>query len=88
MWSIISGAAALGIFLAVLTGLFHWYPAQHARAQSASSSNFRTEDGAITDFGGSATSSGFQLLNAGGQSITGDSTSTNFIMHAGALNFA
>ena len=56
-------------------------------ADDFSSENFKVRNPIIDIFGGSSTSTSFQQLNAGGQTIIGESTSTNFILRSGFLYY-
>ncbi len=56
-------------------------------AQEFSSSNFRSNNPAIDMYSGLGTSTGFSSLLTGGQSLTGESTSTNFVLHMGFMYF-
>lgn len=56
-------------------------------ADDFTSTNFISRDPINSDFGGSSNSTNFQELSAGGQVITGESTSTNFILRSGFLYF-
>ncbi len=56
-------------------------------ATDFSSTNFISRDPVITDFGGNASSTNFQQINAGGQSVTGESTSSGYILRSGFLYY-
>ncbi len=58
-----------------------------ASAEDFTSANFISRDPIFGDFGGRGDSAGFQLINAGGQTDTGESASTNFLMRIGFLYF-
>ncbi len=57
------------------------------RADDYSSPNFILRDPVITIEGGGSASTNFQYISSGGQTITGESTSTSFIHRAGFLYF-
>jgi len=52
-----------------------------------SSANFISRDPIMSDFGGRSTSTNFGQINAGGQTVIGEATSTNFIIRSGWLYF-
>jgi hypothetical protein len=56
-------------------------------AEDYSSTNFKSRDPVIDIFGGRSTSTNFEQFNAGGQTVTGESTSPNFILQSGFLYF-
>jgi len=56
-------------------------------AADFSSANFISRDPIMSDFGSRSTSTSFEQLNAGGQTVIGESTSTNFILRSGFLYF-
>ncbi len=56
-------------------------------ATDSFSANFISRDPIMSDFGGRATSTGFEQINAGGQTVIGEATSTNFIIRSGWLYF-
>ena len=56
-------------------------------ATDYSSTTFTVRDPVIDAFGRNTTSTNFQMINAGGQTAIGQSTSTNFILRAGFLYF-
>ena len=56
-------------------------------AEDSTSTNFISRDPIISDFGGDSTSSGFELIQAVGQKIIGESASINFVMKSGFLYF-
>lgn len=56
-------------------------------ATDFSSANFVSRDPVMSDFGGRATSTNFEQVNAGGQIAIGESTSTSFIIRSGFLYF-
>jgi len=58
-----------------------------AIATDSTSTNFISRDPIMSDFGGRATSTNFGQINAGGQTVTGISTSSNFILKSGFLYF-
>ncbi len=58
-----------------------------AFADRSSSTNFIIERGVIGSGGGAATSSGFNLRTSIGQPGTGISSSSNFVIRGGFLNF-
>lgn len=56
-------------------------------ADESSSAHFMVKDSDTNDFGGYATSSSFSLIDAGGQTQNGTSTSASFVLDAGILFF-
>ncbi len=58
-----------------------------ALATDYSGSNFIVRDPIMGDFGSRATSTNFEQFNAGGQTVTGQSSSTNFILKQGFLYY-
>lgn len=58
-----------------------------AQAEDATSTNFISRDPVMSIFGGNSTSASFEQLNAGGQIVVGESTSTSFILRSGFLYF-
>ncbi len=56
-------------------------------AEDFTSSSFKTTNPLTNSYGGIATSTGFQSLLSGGQMVTGESTSTNFVLHMGSMYF-
>ncbi|MDP2930292.1 MAG: hypothetical protein Q8N56_01640 [bacterium] len=56
-------------------------------ADDFSSENFKVRDPIINIFGGRSDSNNFQQLNAGGQTVIGESTSNNFILRSGFLYY-
>lgn len=57
-------------------------------AANFQSSNFDVRDPVISDFGGKSTSNNFEQYNTGGgQSVTGESNSTNFTLRSGFFYF-
>lgn len=56
-------------------------------ATDSTSTNFISRDPIMSDFGGRSTSTNFGQINAGGQMVTGLSTSSNFILKSGFLYF-
>lgn len=58
-----------------------------AIATDSTSTNFISRDPIMSDFGGRSTSTNFGQINAGGQTATGISTSSNFILKSGFLYF-
>ena len=59
----------------------------HVFAEDFTSANFISRDPIMSDFGGGATSANFEAINSGGQTITGESLSTNFLLRSGFLYF-
>lgn len=58
-----------------------------AKAEIFFGSNFISKHPVINNFGGSSSSTNFQEQNSGGETIIGESTSTNFILRSGFLYF-
>lgn len=56
-------------------------------AEDYTSTNFISRDPVMSDFGGTSTSTTFEAINTGGQTITGESASTNFLIRSGFLYF-
>lgn len=56
-------------------------------AEDFISSNFKTTNPGINTFSGSGTSSTFSNVQAGGQAVTGEATSTNFLLTMGFMYF-
>lgn len=56
-------------------------------ATDSSSANFILPDSILSDYGGRSSSTVFGHISAGGQTVIGESTSTNFIMRSGFLYF-
>ena len=56
-------------------------------ATDFSSANFISRDPVFSDFGGRSTSTNFGQINAGGQTVSGISSSTSFILKSGFLYF-
>ncbi|MDD4476863.1 MAG: hypothetical protein PHY40_01755 [Patescibacteria group bacterium] len=58
-----------------------------ARAADFASQNFISREPVFGDFGGRSDSASFGQINSGGQTITGESSSSNFILRSGFLYF-
>jgi hypothetical protein len=58
-----------------------------AEAEDSTSSDFILRDPVVTTVGGDATSTNFEMLNAGNELIISESSSSNFKLHAGPLYF-
>lgn len=82
--SVLSASIINGVLIGVLLGVLS---ASISRADQSSSTNFIIERGVIDVGGTTATSSGFNLRTSIGQIGTGISSSTNFLIRGGFLNF-
>ncbi len=71
----------------VLLSTFYFLDSPSVFADDYTSANFISRDPVISDFGGYSNSSGFQSINSGGQAVTGESTSANFVVRSGFLYF-
>lgn len=56
-------------------------------AQDAGSTNFRSSRPTTNLYGGYGTSTSFSSVLSGGQTVTGEASSTNFILHTGIMYF-
>lgn len=56
-------------------------------AQDFGSDNFKSTNPTMDTFSGEGTSSAFSAIQAGGQTVTGEATSTNFLLHMGFMYF-
>lgn len=74
--------AAIFVFIFVLFSI-----RLSALATDSTSTNFISRDPVMNDFGGRATSTNFEQISAGGQTASGISTSTNFVLKSGFLYF-
>lgn len=79
----------LRIFLALTTLLSFCVssPAGLVLAQDFASTNFILRDPITTESGGRSTSASFEFYSSDAQTVTGETTASNFIYHAGFLYF-
>ncbi len=75
------------VILAIIITIILSSSPTRSLATDFSSNSFFTRDPIISDFGGKSTSDGFELLNAGGQTITGESSSASFSLKSGFFYF-